>query len=824
MGSAIKRVEEVPSASPDRAGRAGIDIEWRNGMRTRILETGEIIPDIRDVERGRPEVDPRSQVIRAAYTPERAGRGTLGEGQGIPAGAVIRLAEGKWSLTDANAELLHDAWARLLRGSERRLLTDRYARELEGRLRAAGKEVTPEALEEEAVHKWAEEVTKWQERAIAEGAVPKASPGWFKRLWEWVTRMASALRAPEFERLTREAAEGGLWQRGGSERAAGALGDTYREGGIAGVARAGARFASDRLYGQQNKLGLYSQLDKALEKAPSTASGQDWARFLLGKGVKKEELRWTGVDDLLQQKGKERVSKREIEEWVREHDVGVEEVTRGGRPKPLWKADPEIGADAYTWTLPGAAKPRYAVHLLRSGKWWAGETNGREVGIFPSERAAKYAIEDFHGTEVGQATKFAQYQLPGGSGYREVLLTLPQKPLTGRAKELFDQQEWGMLRDMQERGEIPGEMFVGPHWSEPNVLAHLRLNDRVDADGKRVLFVEEVQSDWAQKGRREGFDNGVSPESLLTEENGKFGVRHSNGGWITPPMYPTAEAALANARINMHTGRNSALPPVPEAPYVTSTEDWSALAMKRVLRMAAEEGYDRVAWTPGEVQAARYDLSKQVDKLEWDPQRKLLRAFKGDSSEPVIERDVDPKDLAEVIGKEAAEKIQQQPLRETEYSHGVQTLQGQQLSIGGEGMHGYYDKILPGVVSKLGKKFGAKVGSTSIEAGDQALRAPSIDITPEMRKSVMEEGFARFAASPRAGAAENAPKGSRFAAGPRDIPPFTEADKAVADAEAAREKARVAARELRTPPIRAAEREAARAGREVKKAEKGEES
>jgi hypothetical protein len=33
----------------------------------------------------------------------------------------------------------------------------------------------------------------------------------------------------------------------------------------------------------------------------------------------------------------------------------------------------------------------------------------------------------------------------------------------------------------------------------------VRFNERTDADGKRVLFVEEFQSDWAQKGRREGF-------------------------------------------------------------------------------------------------------------------------------------------------------------------------------------------------------------------------------------------------------------------------------------------------------------------------------
>ena len=47
--------------------------------------------------------------------------------------------------------------------------------------------------------------------------------------------------------------------------------------------------------------------------------------------------------------------------------------------------------------------------------------------------------------------------------------------------------------------------FRSSHFDQPNILAHVRFNERTDADGKRVLFIEELQSDWAQKGRKEGF-------------------------------------------------------------------------------------------------------------------------------------------------------------------------------------------------------------------------------------------------------------------------------------------------------------------------------
>jgi hypothetical protein len=47
--------------------------------------------------------------------------------------------------------------------------------------------------------------------------------------------------------------------------------------------------------------------------------------------------------------------------------------------------------------------------------------------------------------------------------------------------------------------------FRSSHFDQPNILAHVRFNERTDAEGKRVLFIEEIQSDWAQKGKREGF-------------------------------------------------------------------------------------------------------------------------------------------------------------------------------------------------------------------------------------------------------------------------------------------------------------------------------
>ena len=55
---------------------------------------------------------------------------------------------------------------------------------------------------------------------------------------------------------------------------------------------------------------------------------------------------------------------------------------------------------------------------------------------------------------------------------------------------------------------------------------------------------------------------------------------------------------------------------IPNMPF-KKTDQWVNLALRRMIRYAAENGFDRIAWTNGEQQAERYDLSKQLNKVDW---------------------------------------------------------------------------------------------------------------------------------------------------------------------------------------------------------------
>ena len=167
------------------------------------------------------------------------------------------------------------------------------------------------------------------------------------------------------------------------------------------------------------------------------------------------------------------------------------------------------------------------------------------------------------------------------------------------------------------------QTFRTGHFDEPNVLAHVRFDDRTGPNGEKVLHIAEVQSDWHQKGRKQGIrvnerlpswlkiDQAERPSqqqiiALEAEHDQPAGARTAPAEQLTQRVVQCSKRA---AQLRIEARQGSA---VPDAPFKSS---WHELAMKRMLRYAAENGYDRLSWDTGETQAERYDLSKQLDEL-----------------------------------------------------------------------------------------------------------------------------------------------------------------------------------------------------------------
>ena len=154
----------------------------------------------------------------------------------------------------------------------------------------------------------------------------------------------------------------------------------------------------------------------------------------------------------------------------------------------------------------------------------------RKEDYFESRDRAKLAaeqetVEDIYGDSN---TKFSQYQLEGDkSNYKEVLVTMPSIDRSipnmvdvgngkyylefGNGNRLFGtytkSEAESVIARRKSQGQKSSEVkFSSSHFDEPNILVHLRMDTRLDSEGRKVLFLEEVQSDWGQKGKKEGFE------------------------------------------------------------------------------------------------------------------------------------------------------------------------------------------------------------------------------------------------------------------------------------------------------------------------------
>jgi hypothetical protein len=345
--------------------------------------------------------------------------------------------------------------------------------------------------------------------------------------------------------------------------------------------------------------------------------------------------------------------------------------------------------------------------------------------------------------------KFDGYNTSGGTNAREIYLTLPGEQMPSSSPPSVNAQ--GVLvKSMyatQPKFTAPPQHSVSPE-ADANRLAHIFLDERKDAKGNNVLFVQEMQSDWAQIGKKKGFQTKTTPyddpeykaaRARATDLLNEFNRNNAN-----PVRQQEIRPLLDEAR-RVEQSFEDSRQKLPAAPFVTNTEDWVNLALKRVIKEAVDNDIDTVAFIKGGQAADKYSLRTFVDYISADrkttsgvehlpgatddlyvfiaPKDSLSpHAFyvgpDGIIKEP-ISADVRSKFLGEplskVIGKEAAEKLLSTKTGES------QVLRDEGLTLGGKGMEGFYDNILPKTAEKLLKK----LGGGKVEPVEMVKAAPS---------------------------------------------------------------------------------------------------
>ena len=159
------------------------------------------------------------------------------------------------------------------------------------------------------------------------------------------------------------------------------------------------------------------------------------------------------------------------------------------------------------------------------------------------------------------------------------------------------------------------------------------MNTRTDNEGNKVLFLEEVQSDWGQKGKKEGFVEKVDKNNIqnVREDENVWVVKFDDGSFldISKKEAKNAEEAKVLALQSKKERFVSLDAKIPTAPFVTNTSAWTKLGLKVALKEAVAQGADKIAWTTGEQQNERYGLSKQVDAIHYVKNNDGTYSFNG---------------------------------------------------------------------------------------------------------------------------------------------------------------------------------------------------
>jgi len=463
-------------------------------------------------------------------------------------------------------------------------------------------------------------------------------------------------------------------------------------------------------------IGFYSATEQAaLNLNRNKGTGQSFINDLMkAPDVKKEELQFTGLEDFL--RDKPNVTKQEVQDYLANNRVDVQERQLAGS---------------------GDKSPVFSEFNPDENKYFIYTNDARLQGIYDTADEADAFVNKYNSSIPYGPSKYDKYQLAGGENYREILLTLPEAmPNTALEIERFTKR-METMRELQNEFANAGNMekaisfaskaddlqayikqlekipvtrqtenFESSHFAQPNILAHMRVNDRIDADGKKMLLVEEIQSDWHQAGREKGYKSKESLEKWYNQnkldDDPSFADLNSE------------QRSVIERNRSAGMGGDNA---VPDAPF---KDTWYQLALKRLTKYAADNGYERIGLTTGRQQADRFNLAESFDAMNYKKNKDGTYAiavkpkgegiFQSDFGGTTLSN-IPEKELPSIVGKELAQKIISGEGRQ---AASRKVLEGIDLQVGGEGMKKYYDEIYPKFLDKYGKKYGASVGETSI--------------------------------------------------------------------------------------------------------------
>ena len=526
----------------------------------------------------------------------------------------------------------------------------------------------------------------------------------------------------------------------------------------------------------QNPATFYSAFKNEVKKLNiNSANAEGWKQQIKGlvaKGaIKQDEVFWSGLEnwlDIKDQVQEGKITKEQVDEFLQIEgmrvdvqvetegvDIGraaenIEETLRNGE---VWDIDGKSALEE--WQKPGISeklKSQYEALLNEKLQ----EANG----VYDDGREVSDYVKEASNTQY----HYLQLQRNNSTNYREVLIMLPE--------------------------ELNISSFYSSHWDGmPNVVVHIRMSDRIGPNGERILFIEEIQSDWGQEGRSGGFlteeisklrvlireaqyrinfletsdeSQGILRKAFValnkvrelpfvdengTEQTNKAAnwarvLDHLVGSddWRTKYNFTKlTKKDIANLekekerrvalKVEQDFIKNSdsstAFATAPKGPFVEKTSAWVELALKQIMLQAVNGKYDKVAFINGNQSAKRYDQISEVDEIQ-------IRKNADGTYNYVARYEGESVETEKKVDAEKIIKLfgkERLDAADAKPMTSV-TIRVKDFSMGGEGMKAFYDSIVPQALSKMLKKLGGdNVGEVGIDTRSPEDNAYYEDLT-----------------------------------------------------------------------------------------------
>ena len=371
-------------------------------------------------------------------------------------------------------------------------------------------------------------------------------------------------------------------------------------------------------------------------------------------------------------------------------ELDVQRLERGGFAGPARFA----GTGS---VLPGGKYDREIIlstpKVASGGVVYSGNLRGPSLGVpWTDEQVDDLITEVANNPNVGDV-QISRITLPNGNilnvsfenlapedyqDFADLMTSLGGIQMTDEDNNLQAMQDRLAAGELDEIQQRQVENFDADYWEEENVFAWIRTTDRIGPNGERILFIEEMQSNIHQAGARVGYR-----ERILAPPT-DFEVVDSDFGWVAyvdgkPLQYGDPELIAADGEVvvipkgeavdevqarlglkaEMRLRHNQQVQAqagkMPQAPFKGNA--WVALAIKRIIRLAAEQSYDQIGFITGEQTAIRNNQAEQIVDIRFDPLNSELEMWDSQGRLAVNVGGVAAEDLTQHMSEQRANEL-----------------------------------------------------------------------------------------------------------------------------------------------------------------------